>query len=95
MVVVEIKKKKMKHQPDISSRELSKYIVEYAKYIDNKHAKDDISACVVHFTKVRRLCVFTGPPYHNEKDSEYANIFAEFDGKKAICGGTTANLISR
>ena len=46
--LIDVIKKKMKHQPDISSRELSKYIVEYAKYIDNKHAKDDISACVVH-----------------------------------------------
>ncbi len=93
--LIDVIKNKLKHQSDISSRELSKYIVEYAKYIDNKQAKDDISACVVHFAKLRKLCVFTGPPYHAEKDSEYAKIFDEFDGKKAICGGTTANLISR
>lgn len=39
--------------------------------------------------------IFTGPPYHQEKDAEYARIFENFKGKKAICGGTTANLISR
>ena len=93
--LIDVVKNKLKHQPDISSRELSKYIVEYAKYIDKKQAKDDISACVVHFAKLRKLCIFTGPPYHSEKDAEYVKMFAEFDGKKAICGGTTANLISR
>ena len=39
--------------------------------------------------------IFTGPPYHQQKDSEYAELFKNFKGKKAICGGTTANLISR
>ena len=34
-------------------------------------------------------------PYHQEKDAEYAKIFDKFKGKKAIAGGTTANLISR
>ena len=39
--------------------------------------------------------MFTGPPYHQQKDKEYAELFANFKGKKAIAGGTTANLISR
>ncbi len=30
-----------------------------------------------------------------KKDAEYAQMFRDFKGKKAICGGTTANLISR
>ena len=39
--------------------------------------------------------VFTGPPFHQQKDADYAKMFADFKGKKAIAGGTTANLISR
>ena len=57
--------------------------------------KDDISACVLYFREPREALIFTGPPYHQNKDSEYAKLFANFKGKKAICGGTTANLISR
>src|SRR5699024_1171559 len=34
-------------------------------------------------------------PYHQSKDAEYARMFDNFKGKKAVCGGTTANLISR
>ena len=49
----------------------------------------------MYFREPREALVFTGPPFHQEKDSEYARIFANFKGKKAICGGTTANLISR
>ena len=87
---------KLKSQPDISSTELSQYIVNQARNIEfDRLPKDDISACVLYFREPRESLVFTGPPYHQEKDAEYAKMFANFKGKKAIAGGTTANLISR
>lgn len=89
-------KDKLKEHPDISSTELSQYIVNQARNIEtDRLPKDDISACVLYFREPREALVFTGPPFHQEKDSEYARIFDNFKGKKAICGGTTANLISR
>ena len=87
---------KLKNNPDISSTELSQYIVSQARNIEtDRLPKDDISACVLFFREPRESLVFTGPPYHQEKDAEYAKIFDKFKGKKAIAGGTTANLISR
>ncbi len=87
---------KLKENPDISSTELSQYIVNQARNIEtDRLAKDDISACVLYFRDPREALVFTGPPYHQQKDAEYAKLFANFKGKKAIAGGTTANLISR
>ena len=89
-------KDKINEHPDISSTELSQYIVNQARNIEtDRLPKDDISACVLYFREPRQALVFTGPPYHQNKDSEYAKMFANFKGKKAICGGTTANLISR
>lgn len=89
-------KDKIKEQPDISSTELSKYIINQARNIEtDRLAKDDISACVLYFREPREAMVFTGPPYHQNKDLEYAKLFDNFKGKKAIAGGTTANLISR
>lgn len=89
-------KDKLSEHPDISSTELSQYIVNQAKNIEtDRLPKDDISACVLYFREPRKSVVFTGPPYHQEKDAEYAKMFEKFNGKKAICGGTTANLISR
>ena len=87
---------KLKEHPDISSSELSHYIVNQARNIEtDRKPKDDISACVLYFREPRESLVFTGPPYHQSKDAEYARMFDNFKGKKAVCGGTTANLISR
>ncbi len=87
---------KLKENPDISSTELSQYIVNQARNIEtDRLPKDDISSCVLYFREPREALVFTGPPYHQQKDKEYAEMFANFKGKKAIAGGTTANLISR
>lgn len=87
---------KLKQSPDVSSTELSQYIINQVRNIEtDRLPKDDISACVLYFREPRESLVFTGPPYHQNKDAEYAKMFDNFKGKKAIAGGTTANLISR
>ena len=79
---------------NISSRQLAQEIVTEAIKKED-YAKDDISAAVIHFRNPRKLLVFTGPPYYSDRDNEYANLFDSFEGKKVICGGTTANLVAR
>jgi len=94
--LIEFVKDQIKKDPKISSRQLSAQIVREAENKEvNNAAKDDISASVLYFRQPRKLMVFTGPPYYSEKDKEYAEMLADFDGKKAVCGGTTANLVSR
>ncbi len=87
---------RISENPDISSSDLSDYVVRLAKNTEpGREAKDDISCCVIHYREPRKALIFTGPPYHMEKDRDYAFEFKNADAKKAICGGTTANLISR
>lgn len=94
--LIDIVQREISKAPDISSRDLSKRIVKSALLSEPDHnAKDDISALCVYCREPRESLVFTGPPYHQSKDSIYAHTFYHFKGKKAICGGTTANLISR
>lgn len=94
--LIDFVKDVLKKEPDISSRQLSSQIVKEAEKKEvGRQAKDDISSSVLHFRHPRKLVIFTGPPYYSEKDKEYAERFADFDGKKVICGGTTANLVSR
>jgi hypothetical protein len=94
--LIEVLKDKLSRDLAISSSELSKFITKQAKNIEiDGLPKDDVSACVLYFRKPRQAMVFTGPPYHQEKDSQYSKVFSEFYGSKAICGGTTANLLSR
>ncbi|MDR2504404.1 MAG: SpoIIE family protein phosphatase [Deltaproteobacteria bacterium] len=88
--------KKIAVKPDISSRELSKTVVNFAQNTEiDRKAQDDISAVSIYCREPRKSIVFTGPPYHNGQDGKYAALFKEFTGKKAVCGGTTSNILAR
>ena len=94
--LIDFLRDELKTDKTVSSRHLARLIVKEAQLKEpGRLAKDDISAAVLYFRKPRKLLVFTGPPYHAERDEEYAAIFNDFPGKKAICGGTTANLLAR
>ncbi len=82
-------------QSDISALELSRRLLARALENDDRQAKDDITCGVVHFRRPQRLLVVTGPPFRQERDEELASAIRDFQGRKAICGGTTANIVSR
>ena len=85
----------IEHRGDISAKELAHKIVSQAEKNDGYSLKDDTSCCVIYMRKPRNLLVCTGPPY-DEKNVKYlANQVKEFQGKKILCGGTTATIISR
>ncbi|MCC8190316.1 MAG: serine/threonine-protein phosphatase [Planctomycetes bacterium] len=82
--------------PTISSRELSQAVVAASMEIEpNGQPLDDTSCLVMYFRQPRRLLVLSGPPYDEDRDAECASILDNFPGRKAVCGGTTANLIAR
>jgi hypothetical protein len=85
----------IENTPDISSRLLSKNIVEHAVILDRNRPKDDITCGVVYFRKPRDLLVITGPPFNPNDDVELGRVFSEFNGKKILSGGTTAEIISK
>lgn len=94
--LIEIVLHKLQDEPDISSDALSKHIVRQVELIEPDHKlKDDTSVACFYFRDPRRAMVFTGPPYDIEQDNFYATNFYNFKGKKAIAGGTTANLVAR
>ncbi len=87
---------KLDQEPEISSKDLSEYLVKQVELIaPNRELKDDTSIVSIYCRDPRESLIFTGPPYHQEKDSYFAKFFMDFKGKKAISGGTTANIISR
>ncbi|MDR2444071.1 MAG: serine/threonine-protein phosphatase [Deltaproteobacteria bacterium] len=80
----------------LDSLRLCKHITSLALKLSPQHKPvDDISAVVVHFRNPRRCVVFTGPPFEKRRDSYYALAFDRFNGRKAVCGGTTAILLAR
>lgn len=87
---------KIKSEPQISSNDLSHYLIKRIEEIaPRRQLKDDTSVVCIYARAPRESLIFTGPPYDSKKDSYYAKYFIEFEGKKAIAGGTTANIISR
>lgn len=79
----------------ISARNLAGKIVNKGLKNDIYKAKDDITAAVFYARKPRKLLIATGPPIDRKKDKELAGRIRDFEGKVVICGGTTANIISR
>jgi hypothetical protein len=80
---------------DISSRLLASKVAIQARQIDSYEPKDDITCGVMYQRHPRQLLVVTGPPFAQSKDEELAYIVKSFDGRKVICGGTTAQILSR
>lgn len=81
--------------PDISAKEMARKIVLRAERNDNYHLLDDTSCCVIYRRTPRNLLICTGPPYDEKKDRYLAEKVRDFKGKKVLCGGTTATIISR
>lgn len=80
---------------NLSARALCHEIVEHALANWNYKAKDDISCAVINIRNPHKMLVVTGPPTDQDKDKELYSALEEFDGFKAVCGGTTAKIISR
>ncbi len=81
--------------PGISARELARAVVTQAQQNDGFSAKDDITCGVIYFRAPRELLIMSGPPVNPERDVEMVRIFQGFQGKKILCGGTTANIVAR
>ncbi len=82
-------------KPDISARDLTREVVNQALLNDAYKAKDDITCGIIFSREPRDLLVITGPPLYPERDADLVRSFLNFEGKKIISGGTTANIVSR
>lgn len=85
----------IEENPNISARELAKKVVQQASSFDGFSPKDDITCGVIYFRNPRDMLVVTGPPVLKENDKVVAQLFDSFEGRKIVCGGTTANILSR
>lgn len=88
-------KETIKKNPYISASELANKVVTRAIANDNYHPNDDCSCGVIHFREPRRLLLSTGPPFDEGSDAVLASRVREFEGKKIVCGATTADIIAR
>lgn len=88
-------REQINENPTISARELSRLLVKRAGEIDRLFVRDDTTCAVVYFRSPRPLLVLTGPPFNRAHDQAVAMMAISAQGRKVICGGTTANILSR
>ena len=81
--------------PFSSSAGLARKLVNMASANDGGRPSDDTSAGVVYFREPRKLLLVTGPPFDARNDLNYALKVQQFNGKKIIAGGTSAEIIAR
>lgn len=79
----------------ISARRMSSKIVDHALANFDFKAKDDITCAVIYMRKPRELLIISGASIDKDNDKAMAAHLADFKGKTAICGGTTAKIMSR
>jgi hypothetical protein len=82
-------------QPEISATKLVRKIISQANQNDRFSLIDDTSCGVVYFREPRKFMLITGPPFYKIKDPVFIAQIRNFNGKKAISGGTTAEIIAR
>ena len=56
---------------------------------------DDTTIAVARVIERRILNIFTGPPQKKEDDERAIRDFMRQEGKKVVCGGTSANIAAR
>ncbi|MDC7221047.1 MAG: SpoIIE family protein phosphatase [Spirochaetales bacterium] len=79
----------------LSARRMAQLLTRHASLLDRGKAMDDITALSIYFRRPREILVISGPPMEKKNDPLMAAKLRNFDGKKIISGGTTANLLSR
>lgn len=87
--------KQVNRMPDMSATKLARKVVNQAMMNDNFSVKDDTTCGVMYFREPRNFMLITGPPFYKIKDFDFVGRIQDFDGKKVICGGTTAEIIAR
>lgn len=56
---------------------------------------DDTTIAVTRVVQRKIVNIFTGPPKQKEDDERVIREFMSAEGKKVVCGGTSANIVAR
>ncbi|MCH4888048.1 serine/threonine-protein phosphatase [Acidaminobacter sp. JC074] len=78
-----------------SADKLNRRLIEVChKLYDNKPG-DDTTAIAIKIRLPEKIQLLTGPPTDSDLDKDVVETFIKKQGKKIVCGGTAANIVSR
>ncbi len=88
----------LERDPELSARDLARAIACQAVSLNpDRRVVDDTSALVIYLRHPRVLRILTGPPFHTDRDGEFARLALPGEGVDhvIVCGGTTAKILER
>lgn len=80
---------------DMSAKGLAKLLISACDNLYAHKPGDDTTVAAIKIKKPVTLNVMVGPPKDQNEDDVFIRDFMNLDGKKVICGGTTAQVASR
>lgn len=83
------------YKKDISVKNMSNIILSACDSLYAGMPGDDTTVVTVKIRSSSPLNILVGPPLDREMDKYVVNKFMNEVGKKVICGGTTAQIVSR
>lgn len=85
----------IKNQDLKSADHLNRRLLEACNRLYDNSPGDDTTAVVLKVRLQEKIQVLTGPPKSPELDTDVVQNFIKKQGKKIVCGGTAANIVSR
>jgi hypothetical protein len=82
------------YTPEISAPYCAASIGDACMTLNLNSADDDITAFVVKMKPRQSVNIMIGPPQNKDEDKKILKLFFTKDGKRVVCGGTTATAVS-
>lgn len=80
---------------DDKAREIGEHLMIVVNDLYQSHPMDDSTVVVARIVDRTKTVVMVGPPRRSEDDNDTVLKLLSADGKKIVCGGTTAQIVSR
>ncbi len=79
----------------MSARAISATLAGECNELYMNEPGDDTTVMGIKVRRIAPTSVFVGPPIKKEDDAEYVKDFMALPGKKAVCGGTSSQIVAR
>ncbi len=79
----------------ISSARVTQMLTETCNQLYMDKPGDDTTVASVKITDKMEVSLLSGPPMDKVNDSRYVTDFMQPEGKKIVCGGSSASIVSR
>ena len=80
---------------EMNAKEMTNNILDLFNELYYYEPIDDTTVATLKIIRDKKVVLLSGPPVDRSRDSEIVNKFKNARGKKIICGGTTARIVSR